>query len=158
MAERRIFISYAWPQAPPPPGEPSLSEKADAVADSLLAAGYAIWQDTHSMAHDSSDGIDVAMGSAISEADLIVCCMSAAYATRPNCRKELDFAVKQRKHIVYVNCGEGGWTDAQCTGADIWLAVNVGQALWADCRTRRAMADGLKTLGKLVADQLRLLR
>lgn len=95
-----IFISYAWG---PPKKKKFLASKQPAVSypraqlvlqiyKELRALGYRPWLDVYEMGNDLKES----MRNGIANSKCVVVLFSPDYATRPNCKFELDIAVEHK--------------------------------------------------------------
>jgi hypothetical protein len=81
-----VFFSHTWSS------KPFLSH----VHYLLCRTGYKVWYDQLDMGHD----LDGSMKGGISNSNIVLVCLNKSYQERPNCMKELRWAVSFAKEIV----------------------------------------------------------
>ena len=153
LDSREVFASYAWgPEEPPGSGVRPLQQRAHKVVAAIRKHTRAdVWLDTERMGAQAQGdgGLADAMSAGIDACKFFVCCLSAAYAMRPNCKRELLYAYNSSKIILFVNVGEPGWLPSTLAGTPgKWLLLLLEDKLWADCRSDAAFAsrDGVSVL------------
>ena len=138
-----VFISYAWgPEEPPKSGRRPLQKRAQKIAAALRAHALGgVWLDTEKMgAAATGNGLSTAMTQGIEASDVVIVCLSAAYAASENCKAEFMFAHNKGKKLLYANVGEPSWDPKSLSGEGAWLLLQLGDRLWADCRSDAAFA------------------
>jgi hypothetical protein len=84
-----VFLSYAWAHQP----------ACRRIRDALRARGLTVWWDEERMAGD----IASAMAEGITNARVVLLCVSKAYQDSVNCRSEATYARQKRAKIVVAN-------------------------------------------------------
>ena len=84
-----FFLSYAHEN----------KEEVVKLLDHLTQAGLTVWQDTKEMKQGS---IDEHMMNGIRNSRVFVACISTKYKDSENCMKEFNYAIANKKDIVFV--------------------------------------------------------
>ena len=92
--EKHVFVSYCWQDA----------DMARLLATSVANHTKSSWLDVEQL--KGGDGLFEAITDGIDKCDVVVCCLSDAYARSENCNKELNLAANWKKTIVPVIVGE----------------------------------------------------
>ena len=82
------MLSYAWAN----------KTTVLKLRDELLERGLKVWIDEENILQD----IYNSMAQGVRSSHVIVPCLSAAYSRSPNCRREIKFAIDEKKKVVPV--------------------------------------------------------
>ena len=100
----------------------SSAELVRALKQQLNAAGLKTWIDEENLPPGSLiDGMELA----ITNAGLVLVCYSDGYKRSANCRMEAEYALQQRKQLLFVRAERSYRPDG-------WLAFLLGQNLYYD--------------------------
>ena len=84
-----IFISYNW----------GIKEAVEKFHEKLEANGFRVWRDKFlKQGHQS---LFEQLGKKIKESTVFLCFLTKDYVKSDNCRKELNYAAKLKKTIIY---------------------------------------------------------
>ena len=125
--DMKIFISYSWAN----------KEAVLLLKDVLDAHQLPSWRDEDMM--HVGDQLFEEIDDGISNATVFIACVSDAYATSVNCRRELQLAVERKKIILPVLVGEMGvWPPrgpmAPLLAGKLYIDV-VGEKLAKNCQS-----------------------
>ena len=85
-----VFISYSW----------GIKEDVEKFHEKLEANNFRVWRDKFlKQGHESLFG---QLGKKIKESTVFLCFLTKDYVKSDNCRKELNYAVKLKKTIIYL--------------------------------------------------------
>ena len=127
MFDQQLFMSHAWKSAV---GDDTHRTVVD-ISHGLQRLGWTVWLD-----EDSLDGnIDLSMASGIDKCDVVIVCITSAYASKANrigdnCNKEFSYACWGRKCMLPLVM-ETALLDTKKWPPGI-VAMNLGLHLYVD--------------------------
>jgi hypothetical protein len=111
-----IFISYNW----------GIKEAVEKFHEKLETNGFRVWRDKFlKQGHDS---LFEQLGKKIKESTVFLCFLTKGYVKSDNCRKELNYATKLNKTIIYLMIEQMSSDDI---GEEIGFIM--GNAIYTQC-------------------------
>ena len=118
-----VMLSYNW----------STKELVREIKKELNSQGFKTWIDDENI--DPGSLID-SMEGGVSNAQTILICYSEGYKRSANCRMEAEYALKQKKPLLFVNAEKDYKPDG-------WLSFIMGQSLYYDLAGKPGVMEQL---------------
>ncbi|XP_072051221.1 uncharacterized protein [Amphiura filiformis] len=119
-----LMISYQW----------DAQKRMLLLRDELIRAGFDVWMDVDQM----EGNMDERMAEAVEQASVVLVCFSKKYQESANCKKELQYAASERKHIVPLK-----YEDYKPSN---WLGLLINSLLYYEVHTNEAMLKNLPNI------------